>query len=194
MAAGIEGMSTGIIIHGPIGAGKTMTCLELVERAGASGIPVRGVVSPRVYEGETLTGYDCLQVATGDRFPLVRLRGEVKGPGWFDFRNLKYSFSSEGFNCANHVLLEASHRLRPSEVVFVDEFGRLEADGRGLFRGASAVVSSLEEGDVPVFSCRSDLLGVVRRLLGKGVEEIGVVEAEDLEEAWSLVCEGLYKS
>ncbi|MGD2142523.1 MAG: nucleoside-triphosphatase, partial [Candidatus Bathyarchaeota archaeon] len=90
-------MPGGIIVHGPIGAGKTLTCLELVKKARASGLLVEGIVSPRAFEEEEIIGYDCLSVATMKRFPLVRIRERAYGKEWFTFSNIKYYFSSEGF-------------------------------------------------------------------------------------------------
>ena len=50
-------MSRVIIVYGPIGSGKTTTCLELAERA-RSDVTVAGIITKRVFRGEAVIGYD----------------------------------------------------------------------------------------------------------------------------------------
>jgi nucleoside-triphosphatase THEP1 len=180
-------MSKAIIIHGAIGAGKTKTCLDLVHKAKDFGIRVEGVISPRVFEGESLIGYDCRQVSSREAFPLVRLKGHTMGLDWFHFGGLMYAFSTEGFERANNILIRASIEMTPSTLIFVDEFGRLEDKGQGLHRGASAVASKLAEGGVAVLTCRSDLVESVCDLLGRGAPDAVVLEAGDSGSAWDIV-------
>jgi len=180
-------MSKAIIIHGAIGAGKTKTCLELVHKAKELGIRVEGVISPRVFEGESLIGYDCQQSSTGEAFPLVRLKEHKVGLDWFHFGGLMYAFSTEGFERANNILIRASIKMTPSTIIFVDEFGRLEDKGQGFHRGASAVASKFAEGGVAVFTCRSDLVESVCDLLGRGAPDAVVLDAGDAGSAWEIV-------
>jgi nucleoside-triphosphatase THEP1 len=180
-------MSKAIIIHGAIGAGKTKTCLDLVHKAKDFGIRVEGVISPRVFEGESLIGYDCRQVSSREAFPLVRLKGHTMGLDWFHFGGLMYAFSTEGFERANNILIRASIEMTPSTLIFVDEFGRLEDKGQGLHRGASAVASKLAEGGVAVLTCRSDLVESVCDLLGRGAPDAVVLDAGDVGSAWEIV-------
>ena len=180
-------MSKTIIIHGAIGAGKTRTCLELVNKANDSGIRVDGVISPRVFEGESLVGYDCQRVSSGEAFPLVRLKEHADGPDWFRFGGLMYAFSAEGFERANDILIQASKEMTPSTLVFVDEFGRLEAEEHGFYRGASSVAAMLEEGGVAVYTCRSNLVDSVQDLLGRGAPDAVVLEAGDTGSAWEII-------
>jgi len=180
-------MSKTIIIHGEIGAGKTRTCLELASKAKDLGIRVDGVISPRVFEGESLVGYDCQQVSMGETFPLVRFTEHAAGPGWFHFGGLMYAFSTEGFELANEILIQASKEMAPSTLVFVDEFGRLEDKGHGFYRGASAIASRLGEGGVVVFACRSNIVDSVLELLGRGAPDAVVLDAGDTGSAWEII-------
>ncbi|MCW3988464.1 MAG: nucleoside-triphosphatase [Candidatus Bathyarchaeota archaeon] len=179
-------MSKAIIIHGAIGAGKTKTCLELVHKAKDWGIRVEGVISPRVFEGESLIGYDCRQVSSGEAFPLVRLKEYAVGLDWFHFGGMMYAFSTGGFERANNILMRASIEMTPSTLIFVDEFGRLEDKGRGLHSGVSAVASKLTEG-VAVLTCRSDLVESVCDLLGRGASDAVVLDAGEAGSAWEIV-------
>ena len=180
-------MSKAIIIHGAISAGKTKICLELLQKAKELRIRVEGVISPRVFEGESLIGYDCLQASTSETFPLVRLKEHAVGSDWFHFGGLMYAFSTEGFERANNILIRASREMTPSTLIFVDEFGRLEDKGQGLHRGASAVASKLAEGGVAVLTCRSDLVESVCDLLGRGAPDAVVLDAGDAGSAWEIV-------
>ena len=148
---------------------------------------MEGVVSPRVFEGESLIGYDCQQVSTGEAFPLVRLREHAAGSDWVHFGGLKYAFSTEGFERANDILIRASRERTPSTLVFIDEFGRLEDKGQGLHRGASAVASKLAEGGVAVLTCRSDLVESACDLLGRGAPDAAVLDAGDAVSAWESI-------
>ena len=180
-------MSCAVILHGPIGSGKTTTCLQLAERVKAEDIHVRGVLSPRVFlEGE-LVGYDCLDLSSGEAFPLARLRDVTEGPGWLTFGQLIYSFSSTGLERANRVLRLSSRSLGPGTIVFVDEFGRLERSGSGMYPGVIEVSGSLSRGGVAVFACRSNLVGVVEGILKDKVERIFRFEPGEFGALWSFV-------
>jgi len=180
-------MSKAIIIHGEIGAGKTSACLELVSKANDLGIRVDGVISPRVFKGKKLIGYDCQQILRGETFLLVRLTEHADGPDWFHFGGLRYAFSTEGFERANDILIQTSKEMNPSTLVFVDEFGRLEDKGHGFHRGASAIASRLEAGGVIVFTCRSNLVDSVLDLLGRGAPDVVVLVVGDSVSAWDII-------
>jgi len=148
---------------------------------------VEGIISPRVFEEESLIGYDCQRVPTGETFPLVRLKEYAVGSDWFHFGGLMYAFSTGGFERANAILVRASREMTPSTLVFVDEFGRLEDKGQGLHRGASAVASKLAKGGVAVITCRSDLVESVYDLLGRGAPDAVILDAGDAGSAWDIV-------
>ena len=174
-------MSCAIILQGPIGSGKTMTCLELVERTKAEGVSTGGIVSPRAFIDGRLVGYDGLEPASGEVYPLARLRERAEGPGWFSHGGMIYFFSAPGFERANEALrLSAEEPGRPM-LIFVDEFGRLENASLGLHPGASRVSEALSSGVVSVYTCRTNLISAVERLLQGKVEEMHVVEPGDTD-------------
>jgi len=148
---------------------------------------VEGIISPRVFEEESLIGYDCQKVSTGKAFPLVRLKEYAVGSDWFHFGGMMYAFSTGGFERANNILMRASIEMTPSTLIFVDEFGRLEDKGQGFHRGASAVASKLAEGGVAVLTCRSDLVESVCDLLGRGAPDAAVLDAGDAGSAWESI-------
>ncbi len=180
-------MSCAIVVHGAIGSGKTTTCLKLAERARAEGVPVRGILSIRVYQDGTLIGYDGLDLASGQAFPLVRLRGLTENSDWFEFGRLKYAFSIPGFERANRVLTRSAEELGHPSIVFVDEFGRLERTGKGIFLGAARVAEALRGGGVAVFACRTDMVEVVEELVRGKAQAVFRHEPGDAEALWREV-------
>jgi nucleoside-triphosphatase THEP1 len=180
-------MSCAIIVHGAVGSGKTRACLELVERARAKGIPIGGVLSVRVYQDEELIGYDCLDLTSRDVFPLARLRGRVNGPDWFVFGSLIYAFSVQGFERANSILIHSAEALSHSSIVFIDEFGRLERAGLGIYPGALRVAEKLSVGGVAVFACRTDVVDAVEALTRGKAQVVFRYEPKDLEALWRTV-------
>lgn len=119
-----------VLIIGAVGEGKTSTCLELAERCRRRGLKVYGLASPRVFLEGRLIGYDGLDLSSREEFPLARLKEMVEGPDWFHFGGLRYAFSTTGFERANSILLSSSEALDRTPIIFLDEFGRLEASGQ----------------------------------------------------------------
>lgn len=184
-------MPCAIIIHGEIGAGKTRTALALAERARSMGLRVRGVLSVRVLD-DGFIGYDALDTGTGETFPLVRLREEAEGEDWDHHGNPRFAFSASGLKRANRVLACAAEEMDDETLVFVDEYGRLEARGLGIHRGARRVAEALRDGGVGVFLCRADRVEDVRALMGDGAEFI-TVTAGNVDAAWRIVTGCLHR-
>jgi len=188
-------MSCAVLVYGPIGSGKTCTCLSLAERVRAEGVPVGGILSIRVHQDGELIGYDGLDPASGQVFPLVRLRGQVKSPDWFVFGRLIYAFSVPGFKRANRILTRSAEALNRPSIVFVDEFGRLERAGQGVYPGAVKVVEALRGVGVgvAVFTCRTDMVEAVEELVRGKARCMFGVEPGEVEALWCRVrgCVGL---
>ena len=180
-------MSCVIIVHGAVSSGKTCTCLELVKRAKAQGIMVGGILSIRAYQDTELIGYDGLDLESKDVFPLARLRTIVDDPGWFLFGDLIYAFSVRGFERANSILIRLAETLSSSSIIFIDEFGRLEKAGLGIFLGALRVAERLKAGGTAIFTCRTDLVEAVEDLVHDKAESIIRFEPNNLEALWSTV-------
>jgi nucleoside-triphosphatase THEP1 len=176
-----------VIVHGPRGVGKTKTCLDLAERVSAEGLSPRGIVSPAVFvDGENI-GYDCLDLTSGEAFPLVRLRDMVGGPTWFPHGDIKYAFSVPGFERANRLLTQSAQDLGEASLVFMDEFGRLEMEGMGLYSGALRVAEALSNGGVAVFACRTDAVGAVNELVVRMAREVKAFKSGDAGIVWRYI-------
>jgi len=176
-----------VIVHGPKDVGKTKTCLDLAERVSAEGFSPRGIVSPAVLVDGEKIGYDCLDLASGVAFPLVRLRDMVGGPTWFPHGNIKYAFSVPGFKCANELLTHSAQAFGEAGLVFVDEFGRLEMEGLGFYSGAVRVAEALSQGGVAVFACRTDALDAVKELVEGRARTVKEFESGNTDIIWRYI-------
>jgi nucleoside-triphosphatase THEP1 len=180
-------MPTAVLIVGGMGEGKTRACLKLAERCEGEGIKVYGMVSPRVYQGGRLMGYDGLDLSTRVRFPLARLREVAEGPDWFEFGGLRYAFSKSGFERANSILLSSSEASIEPSIIFIDEFGRLEAAGRGLHSGILRVLEGMRRGGAAVFTCRTDIRNSLEKLLRERGVKLLCYGPSGLEEIWTTI-------
>jgi nucleoside-triphosphatase THEP1 len=171
-----------LIIHGPIGCGKTQRALELAERARQTGHRVLGLVSIRVTDGGETTGYTGMDLASEARFPLVKLTSLAEGEDWRMLGKWKYSFSEAGFERANTALEDAAEALDDKTIVVADEYGHIELKGMGIHRGVTKVAEALKRGGCLVVLCRTDKVDAVVEMLP---EEASVLVAEaDCPDFW----------
>lgn len=135
-----------LILHGPIASGKTQTAAHLARSLAEEGVSVGGILAPRIVKNGATAGYDVEDLGTGARRALASLSppGVVAG---------RYFLSREGLDFARNALFRA---LDDTEVVFVDEVGRLELAGGGH---AAAIRAALTRAILPVFVVRSSLVG-----------------------------------
>lgn len=113
------------IITGERGAGKTTFCRRYMERAGAAGWDVAGLLSLPRYEGEVKTGIQILDLRAGASRMMASTRpNEVEG-----FRFCGWTFSDSALAWGNEIL----RRATPCDLLIVDEVGPLEFDaGSGM--------------------------------------------------------------
>lgn len=114
-----------IILCGSPGAGKTTHLQRLIADAAAGGRSVGGVFSPAVFEGIRRVGYDLVDLWTGSRRPLARLRSGKDVPATVG----EYVFDEAAIREGN-AALAAAMRGRV-EVLAIDEVGPLEFRGGG---------------------------------------------------------------
>ena len=135
-----------VIIHGPIGAGKTSTAARLAAALKEQGIAVGGLLSPRIVEriveqDETI-GYTARDIMTGEERPFAGLTLPGIAIGRFYIRQTGIAFARRAIERA----------AASTQIVFVDEVGRLECDGKGH---APAVRRLLRSQALPVLLVRS---------------------------------------
>jgi nucleoside-triphosphatase THEP1 len=170
-----------VILHAPIGGGKTTTAQAAAERAKAYGIKVMGILSKRVLDGGEYPSYDLLELDTGETVPLVKPAEKEPGEGWESYGNPKFVFSKRGLYSANLALDRAASEMRDGVVVFVDEYGRLESQRKGIHHGALMVAEALKRGGVAVYLCREDKVREVIDLLRGRAAKVFNLEAGDAD-------------
>ena len=173
-------MGCAVILHAAIGGGKTRTAESAAERAKTEGVKVMGILSRRVLGDGVDPSYNLVELDTNETMPLVKPARTGLTKGWVSLGNPRFIFSLEGLYSANLALKRAAVEMRRGVVVFVDEWGRLESQGKGIYSGAVMVAQALSRGGVAIYLCRDDKVGEVKDLFkGRGVK-IYQLEAGDL--------------
>ncbi len=159
-------VSSPVIVAGGVGAGKTESCGSLVDELSRSGLQPGGILSPRVIrDGETV-GYRVRDLRSGEERRFIRLSPPGISVG-------RYYVVPEALDWSKGVIADS---LDGSDVVFIDEVGRLELEGKGL---DSAVKSALGSGTQTVLLVRSEFLSTVR--IRYDIEEFHLWRVEGAE-------------
>ncbi len=137
-----------IVVSGGVGAGKTESCRAVARELEGEYHP-GGVLSPRLMESGVTTGYDALDLDSGEKRPFVRSDPPGEKVGRFFLR-------PDGLNFATSAIVGAIGRNDP---VFVDEIGRMELKGKGLARASEQLMDSESQG---IYLVRSQFLSKFR--------------------------------
>jgi len=180
-------MSYAVILHAPIGGGKTTTALTVAERAKSEGIKVMGILSRRVLDGGMHPNYDLFNLETGETIPLVKPADRATGEDWESYDNPIFIFSKKGLHAANLALYHAAEELKNGVVVFIDEYGRLESQGKGIYPGILKVANALRRGDIVIFLCRDDKVQEVMSLLRDKSLKVFNLEAGDPDALFNII-------
>lgn len=112
------------IITGSVGGGKTTFAKNLIEILRKNRIEVGGIISEKVIYGSQTTGYDLLNVETGEKEVFLR-KDEKCGPETIG----RYSICLKGLQFGNNIL--SSIALTGNKIVVIDEIGLLELQNKG---------------------------------------------------------------
>jgi len=165
-------------ITGEKGEGKTTLLVEIVKHLRAHGIQVGGIAACAVSEAGLRVGFDVMNVASGERRPLARLK---TGEG----RNLtsgKYEFFQDGLRMGRKAL--SSARRAGSQVVVVDEVGPLELGGHGW---AANLDELLAQPVIQIWVVRRGLLEQVKAHWGLSPAGVFRVARTSPEEVFSAI-------
>lgn len=138
-----------ILVTGLSGSGKTSWCTQIIKEAAALGHSVEGILSPGIFDSERKSGIEVVDLASGERKRLARLReegrGEISTPRWV--------FDPDALDWANQRLQNSAG----SDLLIIDELGPLEfLRNKGLLAG----LERLDQGQFQI-ACvvvRSSLL------------------------------------
>ncbi|MFP4447488.1 MAG: nucleoside-triphosphatase [Bacteroidales bacterium] len=125
------------IITGSVGEGKTTQIQKITETLKNQNISIGGILSPRIVENGTTTGYDVVDIMTNERTALLRKTDDKKLP-----EIGSYSILSEGLKLGRNALYKS---LNNNQVVVIDEVGRLELQKGGW---AENIESLLENSNI----------------------------------------------
>jgi nucleoside-triphosphatase THEP1 len=146
------------MLTGETGSGKTTRAQDAVERLRERGLRVGGVLAPGRLESGRRTGFDIVNLATGETSSLARESTGGAGPHaqWS-----RFAFSREGLALGLKAL---GPDARGADVVIVDEVGPFELAGGGW---ADALDNLARDYQGPVvLVVRSSIVDAVRRRWG----------------------------
>lgn len=135
------------ILTGRVGSGKTACLKAAIPLLKDRGLRVDGYLSERVMDGENVLGYDLLVLQTGERVRLLRCLAQPGGESVG-----RFTLDPEGFAAAAEVIV----RSRPSDLLILDELGRLELAGRGVRPAVDLLLKDARRNVLAVI--REDLL------------------------------------
>jgi len=110
-----------IIVTGAIGIGKTTVCKKVVRIAQRQGYRCGGIIAHKTRNQDIIIE----DVQTGETRSLASINDVYEGP-----RTEKYFFNPEGIDFG----IQAIDRGTASDILLVDELGRLELNGEGFAR------------------------------------------------------------
>ncbi len=154
-----EKTPTPVVVAGGVGAGKTQTGLRVAQRLRQDGISVGGILAPRLFEKGETTGYNVLDLLTGEDAAFARSDppGDVVG---------RFYIRPGGLAFADRALRQGIER---ASVVFIDEVGRWETSGGGH---AAALRDVLRSDVLPVLFVRAEMVDRVGEVFGLGLPRI----------------------
>ncbi len=121
-----------LLITGPRGAGKTLWCMDLVERSHTRGLRLRGLVSPSIFEGDQKTGISLKDLETGEQRRLAYRKGAEDG----DIQTQDWQMVAETMEWGNSIL----EHIDPCDLFILDEVGPFELEhGMGFVAGLNIV-------------------------------------------------------
>lgn len=170
-----------LIVHGPIGSGKSNRAEQIMDRAKVNGYKVYGVISRRVLHGTETIGYDGFYPQTGKTQRMVYKATEVSGSEWKPLKG-PFMYNEDSICVANDSLIEAAHLMNEKTLAVVDEYGHLEAQGYGLYPGLCKVIEALPGGGKLLILCRTNKIDNVLRLFMEGTKAL-VMEA-NMNDFW----------
>jgi nucleoside-triphosphatase THEP1 len=122
-----------VIVTGATGSGKTTLTAAVVEHLRARGVRIAGILAPgHLVEGRR-SGFDIVDLATGERAPLAREEEHITGR---HARWSRFAFSPDGLALGHKALGEDA---RGADVVVVDEVGPFELSGGGWADALDAI-------------------------------------------------------
>ena len=166
-----------IIITGGIGVGKTTVCKNIVSIAQHQEHSCGGILTFKMPDGDIIIE----DIQTGRNEKLASPRPVYQGPS-----TPRYYFSPDGIKFG----IQAIERGIHTDLLFVDEIGRLESRGEGFYR----VIDLVKAGKVKcaILVIRQALLNIfLTRLASPHIFETTINNRDELpQEIWGFIASG----
>jgi nucleoside-triphosphatase THEP1 len=155
-----------IAVTGPAGSGKSSTLVELAAWAASEGLSVDGFAQPafgvRAGRRKGAPGYDLQHLGSDARLPFARRDRAARSA-------IPYTFSAEALETA-HGWVRAALDGDAPDLLVLDEFGRVEAEGGGHME-LWPVVEAAPPGIV-VVAVRSGVASRIEERMGRRFDRI----------------------
>lgn len=157
------------VLTGTINCGKTTCAAAMVSEKRSQGRIVGGVLSKAFMDNGTKRGFYFEDISSGERILLCAEEGyggeELKKSGGPDTG--RFFFNPDAFLFAEKTLLAA----RNADIIIIDELGRLEAAGKGLYPVTTQLIDQFA----------GELVLIIRRELVEDILEVLQVERHLVE-------------
>lgn len=167
------------IVTGKIGSGKTTLIQKLIRKFHDENIPLSGIYSARILENEITTGYDTVNISTGERFSFLRVQGEENQQ-----RIGKFYIDAKGVQKGNAVLMNST-----SELIIIDEIGKLELEGKGWVNAVEQLVTGSKAH--LILSVREEFVKEICEKFSISPEIIFNVEQQNDEKLFTMIFDGI---
>lgn len=140
---------------GPKHSGKTTSATELAQKAKSKGFRVAGLLAPSIYTMGRLTGFDAVNIKTGERITLAG-RTQIPDPtsvGGFTFSKTGLKFGSNALDTKS---------VKSADLIIVDEFGPLELAGNVWRKNVDSILSGTNT--LLVLVVRNEIIEQVKKL------------------------------
>jgi nucleoside-triphosphatase THEP1 len=133
------------IISGSISKGKTTYAKQLIEILRNNNLIVGGILSERVMTDHRTTGYDLVNIETGEKEDFLRQNGECG-----EEKIGRFTICTKGLEMGNKIL--RSTILTENMIVIIDEVGLLELKNGGWHESVSFLLG--KSGNHILFTVR----------------------------------------
>jgi nucleoside-triphosphatase THEP1 len=168
------------IITGPVGGGKTTFAEKLSGLLREEGITAGGIISRKVKDTDDKTGYDIVNILTGDQVPFLR-----QNAGCGNERVGKFTICKNGLDEGIRIL--SGLELPENGIAIIDEVGFLELRDEG-WAGSIARLLKGSQCNI-ILTPRRTLLDKVKEKWGLAGAVIFDINEADCSDAGKIILE-----
>ena len=170
------------IITGSLREGKTTFAKNLVEFFKGNNINTCGIISERVMTDSHTTGYDVINIETGEKTIFLRQNEEYGSE-----KIGRFTISPEGLAMGRAVL--HSLIMKENSIVIVDEVGLLELKDRGWSEGISELLKTPAKNII--LTVRNTFINEVKIKFGISEAIIFNISDTDYQDAGRVILENI---